>query len=99
MRKYEIMFIVKATMESDQIKKAADAMQKIIKDYKSKVVDFKELGEKKLAYPINKEINGYYYVMTVEATVDAINEFDRKATLEEKGGSLLRHLTIKLDEE
>ena len=99
MRKYEIMFIVKSTMESDDIKKTADNFQKIITDYKSNVVEFKELGEKKLAYPISKEINGYYYVMTVEASVDAINEFDRKATLEEKGGNLLRHLIIKLDEE
>ncbi len=99
MRNYEIMFIVKSTMESDQIKSAAEAMKKIISDNKSKVVEFKELGEKKLAYPINKEVSGYYYVMTVEATVEAINEFDRKATLEEKGGSLIRHLTIKLDEE
>jgi len=99
MKNYEIMFIVKSTMESDQIKASAEAMKKIITDYKSKVVEFKELGEKKLAYPINKEISGYYYVMTVEANVDAINEFDRKATLEEKGGSLIRHLIIKLDEE
>ena len=99
MRNYEIMFIVKSTMESDQIKASAEAMKKIITDYKSKVVEFKELGEKKLAYPINKEISGYYFVMTIEANVDAINEFDRKATLEEKGGSLIRHLIIKLDEE
>ena len=99
MRNYEIMFIVKSTMESDEIKKTAESFKKIITDYKSKVVEFKELGEKKLAYPINKEINGYYYVMTIEANVDAINEFDRKATLEEKGGNLLRHLIIRLDEE
>lgn len=99
MRNYEVMFIVKSTMESDKIKATAEAMQKIITDYNSKVVEFKDLGEKKLAYPISKEISGYYYVMTIEANVDAINEFDRKATLEEKGGSLLRHLIIKLDEE
>ena len=99
MKNYEIMFIVKSTMESDEIKKTAESFKKIITDYKSKVVEFKELGEKKLAYPINKEINGYYYVMTIEANVDAINEFDRKATLEEKGGNLLRHLIIRLDEE
>ena len=99
MRNYEIMFIVKSTMESDEIKKTAESFKKIITDHKSKVVEFKELGEKKLAYPISKEINGYYYVMTIEANVEAINEFDRKATLEEKGGNLLRHLIIKLDEE
>jgi small subunit ribosomal protein S6 len=96
MRNYEIMFIVKATMESDQVKAAAETAKKIITDNKSKVVDFKELGEKKLAYEIKKEISGYYFVMNVEATVEAINELDRRLSLDE---SILRHLIIKLDEE
>lgn len=96
MSKYEIMFIVKATQESSEVAKTADAMKAIITDNKSKVADFKELGEKKLAYPIKKEINGYYFVMQVEATHDAVSEFNRKAQLDER---VLRHLIIKLDEE
>lgn len=96
MEKYEIMFIVKATQEASEIAKTADAMKAIITDNKSKVADFKELGEKKLAYPINKEINGYYFVMQVEANHKAISEFNRKAQLDER---VLRHLIIKLDEE
>ena len=71
-------------------------MKTIITDNKSKVADFKELGEKKLAYPIKKEINGYYFVMTVEATKEAEAELNRKAGLDE---NILRHLIIKLDEE
>ena len=96
MNKYEIMFIVKATMESDEVAKTASTMQEIITSAKSKVVDFKELGEKKLAYPIKKEINGYYFVMQVEATKEAVAELDRKALLDEK---VLRHIIIKLEEE
>lgn len=96
MSKYEIMFIVKATQDSSEVSKTADAMKAIITDNKSKVSDFKDLGEKKLAYPIKKEINGYYYVMVVEATHEAVSEFNRKAQLDER---VLRHLIIKLDEE
>ena len=48
------------------------------------------------AYPIKKEINGYYFVMQVEATHEAVSEFNRKALLDER---VLRHLIIKLDEE
>ena len=96
MSKYEIMFIVKATQESSEVAKTADAMKAIITDNKSKVLDVKELGEKKLAYPIKKELNGYYYVLNVEATHEAISEFNRKALLDER---VLRHLIIKLDEE
>ncbi len=96
MTKYEIMFIVKATMEEADIKKCADDIQKLINIKPSKVIEFKEMGRKKLAYPIKKELSGYYYVMTVEATHDTIKEFDRKVSINEK---VLRHLIIKLESE
>ena len=61
-----------------------------------KVVDFKELGEKKFAYPIKKETNGYYFLMHIEADKATEAELNRKASLDE---NILRHLIIKLDEE
>lgn len=96
MKKYEIMFIVKATQESADIKKTAENAKSILTSLKANVTEFKELGEKKLAYPIKKEINGYYYVMQVETNKEVITEFDRKIKLDE---SVLRHLIIRLDEE
>lgn len=96
MEKYEIMFIVKATIESEKVSETAKNFQAVLTDMNAKVLDFKEMGEKKLAYPIKKEINGYYFDMTVEASHDAIKEFDRKSLLDE---NILRHLIIKLDEE
>ena len=54
MTNYVIMFIVKTTMESDKIKKTIDTMKKIVTDGKGKIVETKEMGEKKLAYPIKK---------------------------------------------
>ena len=96
MNKYEIMFIVKATMESTDIKKCAESFKSLIGDLKGKVVEYKELGEKKLAYPIKKELNGYYFVMQVEANKDTIQEFDRKIRLDE---NVLRHLIIRQEEE
>lgn len=96
MTKYEIMFIVKSTMEEDAIKKTSEDVQKLINIKPSKVIEFKEMGRKKLAYPINKEVSGYYFVMTVEATHDTIKEFDRKVSINE---NVLRHLIIKLEGE
>ena len=96
MTNYEIMFIVKTTMESDKIKGTIENMKKIITDGKGKIVDTKDMGERKLAYPIKKELTGYYYVLKVEASTDVIAEFDRRASIDE---TILRHLIIKLDEE
>ena len=96
MTNYEIMFIVKTTMESDKIKGTIDAMKKIITDGKGKIVDTKDMGERKLAYPIKKGLTGYYYVLKLEASKEVIAEFDRRASIDE---NILRHLIIKLDEE
>jgi small subunit ribosomal protein S6 len=92
MNKYEMMFIVKATMDSDKVKSSAENIKKIAESNKAKVVDFKELGERKLAYTIKNEINGYYYVMTMQASKEAVAEIDRKASIDE---TIIRHLIIK----
>ena len=95
MNKYEIMFILKSN-EEEAIKNEVSTLKAIITDMSGEIVDEKEMGNRKLAYPINKEINGYYYVMNVNANNDAIAEFDRKAKINE---NVIRHLIIRLDEE
>ena len=96
MNKYEMMFIVKATMEESSVKAAAENVKKLAESLKAKVDSFKEMRQKKLAYPIKKEISGYYYVMTMTASKETIKEVNRKMSIDE---NVIRHLIIKLDEE
>ena len=96
MGNYEIMFIVRPTLEEAEIKATVDGLSSIITDMKGKITNTKDMGKRELAYPIKKEISGFYYVLTVEASHDAIDEFDRKARINE---NVLRHQIIKLDEE
>ena len=48
MNKYEMMFIVKATMESDKVKAVSENMKKVVTECGGTISEFKELGEKKL---------------------------------------------------
>ena len=96
MNKYEIMFIVKTTVDEKATKDTAEALKSIITDMKGKVIDFKEMGQKEFAYPIKKQVSGFYYLLNCEADASIIDEFDRKARIDE---NLLRHLILKLDEE
>ena len=95
MNKYEIMFIVKPDMEEAEIKKVADAMKKVLTDKKAKVIEEKAMGQRELAYEINKFNTGYYYLFVVEAPIDAEQEFNRVARINE---SILRHLIVRVDE-
>lgn len=95
MKNYEVMFIVKANLEESAIKEVSKGYENLLKTLKAELVNSKDLGQKKLAYPINKEVRGYYYLMNIKANNDAIKEFDRKMRLDE---NILRHLIIKEEE-
>ncbi len=95
MNKYEIMYIVKGDIEESAVKELTKEFEKILTDKKAKIVNKKDMGQKKLAYEIQKQNTGHYFLLEIEAPSDAIKEFDRKALIEEK---LLRHLIIKNEE-
>ncbi|HIT38342.1 MAG TPA: 30S ribosomal protein S6 [Candidatus Onthousia faecipullorum] len=95
MTNYEIMFIVKPDLDEAAIKKEAENLKKVLTDRKCKINEEKAMGQKELAYEMNKYKNGYYFLYVVEANNEAISEFDRLARLSE---NILRHLVIKLDD-
>lgn len=95
MRKYEIMFIVRPDMEETEIQKTAETMKKVLTDKGSNMLEEKAMGQRELAYEINKFKTGYYYLFVVEANAEAVAEFDRVVRINE---SLLRHLIIKVED-
>lgn len=95
MNKYEIMFIVRADIDEKTQKDTVKAFEKVLTDMKSEIVNNKDMGQKKLAYPIKKQLRGNYYVFNVKATPAAVKEFDRKAKIDE---NILRHIVIREEE-
>ena len=95
MNKYEIMFIVRPDMEEAEIKNTAEDMKKVLTDGKANMVEEKAMGQRELAYEINKFTTGYYYLYVVEANAEEVKEFDRIARINE---SLLRHLVVKVED-
>lgn len=96
MRKYEIMFIVKPTLEEANIKAVADNMKKVLESTGAKIVDTKEMGQRDLAYEINKFKTGYYFLFTIETeNLNSTKEFDRLALISE---DIVRHLIVKIED-
>lgn len=95
MNKYEITFIVKPDMEEAEIKKTADMMKKVLTDKKAKIVEEKSMGQKELAYEINKFKTGYYFFYVVESNSEAIDEFNRVTKINE---NIIRHLIVKVED-
>ena len=88
MNKYEIMFIVKADIAEEEVANVVKSFESIITDMGGKILNSKDLGQKKLAYEIEKQVRGYYHLLNVECESKAVKEFDRKALIDER---ILRH--------
>ena len=96
MRKYEIMFIVKPDLEEGAVKSVFDSVKTLLEEQKANIVEAKEMGQKELAYEVNKYKNGYYFYFLVEVNdANAVKEFDRVALINE---NIIRHLVVKVEE-
>ena len=96
MNDYEMMLIVKANADESVINATAESLKEVITSMKGEITKEDKLGNKELAYPIKKELTGYYFVYDFKADTDLVNELDRKAKIDE---NVIRHMIIRLDEE
>ena len=96
MKKYEVMYIVRPNLSEDELAAVVKKFNDVLATKTSKVVNVTEMGQRELAYEIQKYRSGYYYVVDVEAEDEkAIKEFDRLALI---SGDIIRHLiTTKED--
>lgn len=96
MKNYEIMFIVRPTLGEEEIKKVVKDFQNILTSNGSTVTDFKEMGQRELAYDIKNFKSGYYFLINLEGNNDkGIKEFDRLA---KNSNDIVRHLITKLEQ-
>ena len=95
MRKYESIVIINPKLEEKENKDLLEKYKKMIEEFSNREVTVEDLGEKKLAYEIEKQVRGYYHLLNVECESKAVKEFDRKALIDER---ILRHLIIKEEE-
>lgn len=96
MKNYEIMFIVRPTLTEDEIKTVGKNFEKVLTDNGANVTNYKEMGQRELAYEINDFKSGYYFLINLESKDDkAIKEFDRLALISK---DVVRHLITKLED-
>ncbi len=91
MKKYEVMYILRATLEQEKIKAEVENVNKIFTSNDSQVLECKEWGLRELAYEIEHARKGYYVWLMVNATPKALTEFDRIAGYNE---NIIRHIVV-----
>ena len=91
---YETTIIVTPILTDEQYKETIDTYKKFLKDNGCEIVFDESWGLKKLAYPIQKKNNGYYFTMEFKADSTFVNKLETEFKRDDR---ILRFLNVKLD--
>ena len=94
MRLYELTVILVENLEDH--KETVEEIAEVVRGLGAEVDKIDLWGKKRLAYPIKRQQEGFYALITFKITPDAIKEIDRILSLK---ASVLRHLVISTEEE
>ena len=94
MRAYELMVILDPELEERTVAPSLDTYLNVVRNDGGSVENVDIWGRRRLAYEIDKNAEGIYAVVTLQAEPATVKELDRQLTLNE---SVLRTKVIRPD--
>ncbi len=94
MRHYETMFILKPTLVEEEIKTKIEIFKEVITKNGGEIETCLDMGMRNLAYEIEKNKRGYYFVIYFKAEPSLIAELERNYRINE---DVLRFIVIKYE--
>ena len=93
MRHYETTFILRPNLGEEQFTEIIDRTVGIITGDGGAMITLDRWGIKRLAYEINREVQGYYVYLNFAAPGKTVDEIERIFRIDDR---VLRYLTVKL---
>lgn len=89
---YELTYLVNAVLSEEQAKSLAERYDTYITENGGKILGSNAWGSRRLAYPIAKKRNAFYFNVFFEAPGRVIQRLERALEIED---DVLRYLTIR----
>ena len=93
MRRYETIFIARPNVGEDEIEAITAKATSTIESDGGTILRVNNWGQKKLAYLIKKENQGYYVYIDYAGVPESIAEIERVFRIDDR---VLKYLTVKL---
>ncbi len=95
MRNYEFTFIIHSDVEDEGITGITEKVSQFITEGGGQVTNADHWGRRRLAYPIQKQNEGYYVLTQVQLDPESIVELERKLNLTEE---VIRYLLVRVED-
>lgn len=92
-RSYEMVVILKADIEDG--KAASEEIAEVVRGLGAEVEKVDLWGKKKFAYPIDKQLEGFYILYTFKLDPSQVKEMERLLSLRDK---VIRQMVVNLEE-
>ena len=96
MNKYEVMFVLDATLEDSARAEMINYFSGIVEKNAGTIDRIDEWGKRRLAYAINYKTEGYYVLMYIQAPSELPRELERNFQIND---NVLRYLVIRYEGE
>ena len=94
MKNYELLAVLKPSLDSEELDKVVDKISEEIKSYKGSVASVDKMGRKKLAYEINNFRDGFFVNYVVSLEESKVAELKRQLRLSD---SILRTMFLAVE--
>ena len=92
MKRYEVVVIVKSDLIEEDVIALIDRCQAIITDRKGVIAKVDKWGKRRLAYEINKQKDGYYFLIDFAGDGPIVAELERNLKIDDR---ILKFMTVK----
>ena len=97
MRQYELVVILSPQVPDDEVPDAIDRLiRRHIEGRGGEVEDVNHWGRRKLAYPIQKQLEGNYVVTQLRLDPQQTKELEQRLMISEE---VIRHLLVRVEEQ
>lgn len=96
MRQYELVVILNPDVADEEVDGAVERLiRRPVEDRGGQVQEINHWGRRKLAYPIQKRLEGNYVVTQLRLEPEQTRELEQRLQISEE---VMRHLLVRLDE-
>jgi small subunit ribosomal protein S6 len=92
LRRYEVIAIVKTDLVEEGITALIERIQTIITDRKGVIAKVDKWGKRRLAYEINKQKDGFYFLIDFAGDGPIVAEIERNFKIDDR---ILKFMTVK----
>ena len=93
MREYELIYIVRPDVEEEALEEISKKVDQVVTGNGGQVTEVERWGKRRLAYPIQKLMEGYYVLNRIQLEPQMLKEVERSLTLSEE---IIRYLVVRV---